>query len=168
MQSCTQQRQQEILLQFETGPKSDTKSSSRLEEDCKSEKRQIFRMVSPPHKVVVVWRSRSPKRLCAQCASLNAYFPDGKKELKQLLVWYSLRLGLTFKNVSESVSNKFGLENRSWYRYRSDFGSHQTLFGMILYDAAFDANFANGKKVLAAAWYGAVRHGVVVMWYSMI
>ena len=41
MQSCTQQRQQEILLWFETGPKADTKSSSRLEEDCKSEKKRV-------------------------------------------------------------------------------------------------------------------------------
>ena len=38
---------------------------------------------------------------------------------------------------------------------------------MVLYDAAFDANFVNDKKVLAAAWYGALRHGVVVMWYGM-
>ena len=130
----------------------------------KKEGGQIFRTVSPPHKVVVVWRSRSPKRLCAQCASLNAYFPDAKKKLKQLLVWYSLGLGLILKNVLEFVSNKFGLGNRSRYRYRSDFGSHQTLlFGMVLYDAAFDANFVNDKKVLAAAWYGALRHGVVEM-----
>ena len=38
---------------------------------------------------------------------------------------------------------------------------------MVLCDAAFDANFVNDKKVLAAAWYGAVQHGVVVMWYGM-